>query len=988
VSGAAARERPGAWAARRRDRAPREDVPLPLAAIPRATYRVQLHRDFTFADVTALVPYLAALGISHVYCSPYLRARPGSRHGYDIVDHAMLNPELGSRDDFDRMVDALANAGMSHICDVVPNHMTVMGGDNAWWMDVLKHGPSSRYAGYFDIDWRRQDPDLAGKVLVPVLGDAYGSVLERGELAVAFEAASGSFSVRYFEHRLPLDPASCADILLRASAAARAATPPVNASHLEAIAFTLKALPRYDDVAPSRVTARRRKAAELEARLAALVRTDAALRDAIDVAVDGINGQPGDSASFDALHALLEAQPFRLAHWRVASDEINYRRFFDINELAALRMEDPGVFEATHELILTLAARGVVGGLRIDHPDGLFDPARYFASLQRGYRDRLPTTGDDAQATRAGIYVVIEKIAAGHERVPAAWPVHGTTGYRFASVVNGLFVDARAKARIDRTWRGFVLDEAQDFAQASHSGRLAIMDGPLASELRVLTLRASRLAHADRKTRDFTFTALRDAIREIVARFPVYRTYVDAQGASAQDRRYIDWAVAQARARSRVSDASIFDFLHRALLAAPGDAASASTLQAYRDFAMRVQQFTAPVTAKGVEDTALYRFNRFVALNEVGADPEQFGFGVRAFHAASADRAATWPHTMLATSTHDNKRSEDVRARLDVISEMPGAWRTLVRRWARMNRSRKRLVDDRPAPSRNDEYLLYQTLAGTFAHDAERASGLDAYRTRIAGYMRKAAREAKVHTSWLSPHPAYEEALQGFVDALLDANAESPFLAELRSECATFAWFGQLNSVSMTLLKLASPGVPDIYQGNELLDLSLVDPDNRRAVDYGARARHLASLGALEHAPAQVRALFDAPLDGRAKRWVIVRALALRRQRTALFAFGDYRPLEVAGVRADHVVAFARVHERDTLVAVAGRLFHTLGPRAGALPPGDAWADTTVDLSHAAPGGAMTNILTGETWQFDERPIRVARLFADFPGALLHFTTR
>src|SRR6185312_3305613 len=445
--------------------------------------------------------------------------------------------------------------------------------------------------------------------------------------------------------------------------------------------------------------------------------------------------------------------------------------------------------------------------------------------------------------------------------------------------------------------------EAQPFDACAHDGRRAIMEGPLASELRVLTLRALRLARADRRTRDFTFNALREAIMEIVARFPVYRTYVDANGASAQDRRYIDWAVAHARAHSRVSDASVFDFLHRALLGSPD-----ATDDAVRDFAMRFQQFTAPVTAKGVEDTALYRFNRLVSLNDVGSDPEQFGIGVHAFHAASGDRATTWPHTLLATSTHDNKRSEDVRARIDVISERPGAWRTLLHRWSRMNRSRKTLVDDAPAPSRNDEYLLYQTLIGTFPQGAEEAA-LTAYRERVQAYMVKALREAKVQTSWLSPSVDYENALRRFVDALFD-DAQL-FLPDLRRECAAFAWFGMLNSVSMTLLKLSSPGVPDIYQGNELLDFSLVDPDNRRPVDYTLREANLASLGAIDAAPAEVRgarlrALFDAPLDGRAKLFVVTHALSLRKRFPALFAYGDYRPVAARGAHAGHVVAFAR----------------------------------------------------------------------------------
>jgi (1->4)-alpha-D-glucan 1-alpha-D-glucosylmutase len=958
-----------------------ERVPLPLAAIPRATYRVQLHRDFRFADVTAIVPYLAALGVSHVYCSPYLRARPGSLHGYDIVDHGILNPELGSREDFDRMVDALAREGMSHLCDVVPNHMAVMGADNAWWMDVLANGPSSPYATYFDIDFGRRDEALAGKVLVPVLGDGYGSVLERGELVLAFDGDAGTFAIRYFDHRFPLDPRSTAGIVLGAAAEARRAHSQA-APELDAIAYTLKALPAYDDDAPPRVAARRRIAGDLAQRLAGLARADDNAAAAIARSVAQFNGSAGDRASFDALHALLEQQPFRLADWRIAADEINYRRFFDVNDLAGLRMEQAAVFEATHGFVLSLAGAGRIGGLRIDHPDGLYDPARYFATLQARYREEAKRHGRDD----ASIYLVIEKIAAPHERVPVDWPVHGTTGYRFASVVNGLFVDTRAKARLDRIWRTFAGDDAQPFEEAAYDGRRAIMEGPLASELRMATLRALRLARADRRTRDFTFNALREAIMEIVARFPVYRTYVDASGASAQDRRYIDWAVAHARAQTRVSDVRAFDFLHRALLGSPPEGADDAARVAYRDFALRFQQFTAPVTAKGVEDTALYRFNRLVSLNEVGSDPQQFGMTVRAFHAASADRAATWPHTMLATSTHDNKRSEDVRARIDVISERPGAWRAAVGRWSRMNRSCKTLVDADPAPSANDEYLLYQTLVGSFVSGDD---GIAPYRERIAAYMLKAAREAKVRTSWLSPNAAYEDALARFVAALLDES--HGFLADLRQECAPYAWFGMLNSLSATLLKLASPGVPDLYQGNELFDFSLVDPDNRRAVDFDLRKARLASLATIDAPPhddrgARIRALFEAPFDGRTKLFAVRQALALRRRRPALFACGDYRPLQAQGAHAAHVVAFARIHEREALVAVAGRLFASLGVPSGTVPLGDAWGDTSVDLRVFPGGRRIASVLTSRPLVADGDRIPLSQLFADYPGALLHVT--
>lgn len=989
-------------------------VPLPVAAIPRATYRVQLSREFTFDDVTALVPYFAALGISHVYCSPYLRARPGSTHGYDIVDHRMLNPEIGSRVDFDRMVGALAREGMSHLCDVVPNHMAVMGADNAWWMDVLAHGASSRYAPFFDIDWNRPGSDLAGKVLVPILGDAYGTVLESGLLRLEFDASNGTFAIAYYDHRCPIDPRCYAEILLPASADARA-TSPGDVSELESIAYTLKALPPHDETSPARIAARRRLASELSRRLSALVGRDARIGDAIARSVARFNGTPAGPAqariapfggqrseaasvgeshrreTFDALHALLEAQPFRLAHWRVASDEINYRRFFDINELAALRMEEPDVFDATHAFVLGLAADGAIGGLRIDHPDGLFDPKAYFEALQRRYRAEVATRKRANDRVPHGIYVVVEKIAAPHERVSEDWPIHGTTGYRFANVVNGLFVDTRAKGRIDRIWRAFVGGEAQSFDEACYEGRRAIMEGPLASELRVLTLRAIRLARADRRTRDFTFNALREAIIEVAARFPVYRTYVDADGASAQDRRQVGWAVGHARARSRASDPTVFDFLERALLGEPRAGAPASTVAAYRDFAMRFQQFTAPVAAKGVEDTALYRFNRLVSLNEVGGDPGQFGITLRAFHAASADRAARWPHTLLATSTHDNKRSEDVRARIDAISEMPAVWRSMLRRYRTMNRSRKTQVDEVPAPSRNDEYLLYQTLVGTYPPERMDAGQATAYRERIASYMRKAAREAKLHTSWFAPNAAYEAALDAFVGALLGDEGERLFLPDLRRECATFAWLGLLSSVSMALLKVASPGVPDIYQGSELVEYALVDPDNRRRVDYAARRQRLASVARIgddaSTRAAALRALFDPPFDGRAKLFVLSRGLALRRAHPALFACGDYRPIHATGVHAEHVVAFARMHEGEGVIAAAGRLYVSHGLTVGALPIGSFWRDTALDFSWLPPDTLLSDALGGEAFAADTAEMPLARLMQDFPGALLRFAS-
>jgi (1->4)-alpha-D-glucan 1-alpha-D-glucosylmutase len=973
-------------------RPPRERAAT--ARIPRATYRLQLHGDFTFAHATACVPYLARLGVSHVYCSPILRARPGSRHGYDIIDHGALNPEIGNRDDLERLVGELKRHDMGLLVDMVPNHMGVMGADNAWWMDVLENGPASPYADYFDIDWAPIDPDLAGKVLVPVLGDHYGNVLERGELKLAYEPQAGSFAVWYHEHRLPIDPREYPRLLERvARLLGPAALPSEAAADFESLVAAFRHLPPREATGADSVAERNRDKEVHKARLARHAREHPVLAEAIERVVEHVNGKPGERASFEALHELAEAQAYRLAYWRVAADEINYRRFFDINELAALRAENETVFEATHRLMLELAAEGKIDGLRIDHPDGLYDPAQYFRRLQDRYAQLagLESPSAEQAARPRPLYVVVEKIIAPHEQLPEAWPVYGTTGYRFANVVNGLFVDTEAKARVDRAWRAFVGPEALDFQETVHRAKHVIMASALAGELTVLANRLLRIARASRGTRDFTLNTLRLALAQVVACFPVYRTYI-AERVSTQDRRYVDWAVAQAKRRSRATEASIFEFLRNVLLARPPEGASEALAAERRAFAMRFQQFTAPVTAKGIEDTSFYIFNRLVSLNDVGGDPEAFGMAVSAFHGASADRAAKWAHTMLATSTHDAKRSEDVRARIDVISELPAAWRLAVRRWSRINRSKKRALEGEPAPSRNDEYLLYQTLAGSFPAGRIDEDGLAAYRERIERYMIKAAREAKARTSWINVDEAYEAALAAFVRALLGRLEGNLFLDDFRAQLPAFQWFGLLNSVSIALVKLTSPGVPDLYQGTELLELSLVDPDNRRPVDYAARRAALAALGALAERPAAdlpaaVRGLFDEPHDGRAKLWVIWRALALRREHPELFADGDYHPIAAAGERSRHVVAYARRLGATGNVVVAGRLFASLGRPAGELPVGEAaWSDTTVDLSFLPAGVELRNALTGEAHSAGDA-LRLGRLFANFPGALLVYQT-
>jgi (1->4)-alpha-D-glucan 1-alpha-D-glucosylmutase len=971
------------------------------AVIPRATYRLQLNRSFTLRDAVDIVPYLAELGVSHVYCSPYLRARPGSSHGYDIIDHNALNPEIGSDEDFERFVRTLKSHGMGQMLDMVPNHMGVMGADNVWWLDLLEHGQASAYAEFFDIDWHPADASLTGKVLVPVLGSQYGVALDGGELKLGFDAQEGSFSLWYHQHRFPIDPREYPRILGRALGLVSSQEVDEGArAEFESLSRNFGHLPPRDVASAEHRVERHRDAGVHKRQLAALLQARAPLAAGVDAALRTLNGVPGTPASFDALHELIEQQAYRLAYWRVASDEINYRRFFDINDLAALRMENEAVFDATHRLALRLLAEGQVDGLRIDHPDGLYDPAQYFRRLQERYAAAAgitaPACGNGGEARSEGsgrdwpLYLVIEKIAAGHERVPQAWQVYGTTGYRFANVVNGLFVDGAARSRLERTWRAFTGLQAS-WEDTAYQSKVLIMRTALASELTVLSNQLLRIARADRRTRDFTFNTLRQALIEVVAWLPVYRTYA-TEIPSASDRRHVEWAVARAKRSSLAADSSLLDFLRGVLLGEAPAGASPELRQAMRIFAGKLQQFTAPVTAKGIEDTAFYRYLPLASLNEVGGDPHRMGTSVRTFHGASRDRAANWPHTLLATTTHDTKRAEDTRVRIDVLSEMPGAWRLALKRWNRLNRSHKRTLDGEPAPSRADEYLLYQTLIGSYPPGDLDDAALAGYRARIEAYMLKAVREAKRLSSWVNPNRAYEEALKAFVDALLTRRDSNLFLDDFAAGVRHIAWLGMLNGLSQMLIKLTSPGVPDIYQGTELWDLSLVDPDNRRPVDYARRRQLLDEMrsragGGREPMSAALDKMLANLADGQAKLYLTWRTLLLRREHEDLFRYGAYLPLESRGQHAAHLCAFARQHKDLALIAVAPRLLAGLCTAPGVLPLGEpVWGNTALDLS-ALPGDTFENLLDGTTTRIETRAgtrlLRVCDALARFPVGLL-----
>lgn len=956
--------------------------------IPRATYRLQLNRDFKLRQATALLPYLDALGVSHCYLSPIFKARPGSRHGYDITDHSSLNPEIANAEDFEQFVAGLKHRGMGLIVDMVPNHMGIMGADNSWWLDVLENGPASRFAGYFDIDWYAIAGELPGRVLLPVLGDHYGAVLESGELRLVFDLEEGAFSVFYYEHRFPVDPREYPRILSHdlARLQSRLGTEDAALLEFQSLVTAFGHLPGRDSLDADSVAERTRDKEMHKRHLASLYVGNADIAQFVDENVTAFNGAAAPGAEgFDLMHELLQAQAYRLAFWRVASDEINYRRFFDINDLAALRMDNPEVFEATHSLVRELLARGYVNGLRIDHPDGLYDPKAYFGRLQA--MAAAPET--DAENTRP-LYLVVEKILAAHEHLPESWQVHGTTGYDFAAACGGLFVDAAAEAHFNRIYQGFI-GAHPDFDEMVRTNKHLIMETALAGELQVLATQLTRLAKGDRRTCDFTFNSLRGALAEIVAGFPVYRTYVADCETTPDDARYVEWAVGVAKKRSTAADPSIFDFVRDVLLARQGQGRSEDYRQAACAFAMKFQQYSSPVMAKAVEDTTFYQYTRLLALNEVGSEPHRFGVSLTAFHHENQARARRWPHAMLAGSTHDSKRSEDVRARLAALSEMPDAWRHALSRWSKLNRSKRRRLDAERAPSRNDEYLLYQTLLGIWPFEAADADALAGLAQRAETYMTKAVREAKVNSSWINPNADYEAATGDFVRALLAPEPNNLFLRDFVPFAQRVARVGVFTSLAQLLLRLASPGVPDFYQGNELWDFSLVDPDNRRPVDYAQRQAALQAIRAAcaeRGEAAYVGELLERVQDGQIKLYLTWKTLALRRECEVLFRDGDYLPLKTHGARAEQLCAFARQRNGETLVVLVPRLFGSLMGEDGRVPVGAAvWGDTWVELPPERMHVQWDNVLTGQTVAMqalgEAHGLLAAQVFEWFPYALL-----
>jgi (1->4)-alpha-D-glucan 1-alpha-D-glucosylmutase len=973
---------------------------------------LQLNRDFAFADARRVVPYLANLGVTDCYTSPFLQSCPGSTHGYDICNHQALNAELGSDSDFTRLCDELDDHHLGLILDFVPNHMGLDIGANEWWRDVLENGPSSAYAEYFDIDWDPVKPELKGKILLPILGDQYGAVLDRGELRIAFDA--GALQLEYFERRLPLDPRQSPRVFrlgLEELEADLTEDDPCLREFLS-ILTALENLPPTTEQDPVRCADRRREKLVAGERLVRLVAQSERVQRHIDRAIGLVNGTPGQPHSFDRLHELLDAQAYRLAHWRTAVDEINYRRFFDVNELGGLRMEDPRVFDATHGLVLRLIAERRLAGLRIDHADGLFDPSHYFHDLQRAAAAALGEEANYRDGDRP-LFIVAEKILGADERLRSDWSVEGTTGYGFLNDVNGLFVDMSNATRMRNIYAHYT-GRRENFNETAYRAKRLIMTSSMASELSVLAQALNRISESDRRTRDFSLNALRKALVEVVACFPIYRTYVSDSGYSAADRGAIDFATDRARQRNPVMESSIFLFLRSVLLTdAEGSGEQPSEEEAQRrqrrTFAMKFQQYSSPVQAKGVEDTAYYRYNALISLNEVGGDPRRFGRTVEEFHGGNRVRLETCPHEMITTATHDTKRGEDARARINVISEMPKEWRHAVAGWMRTNAIHRTAVDRESAPDRDDEYLFYQSLVGVWPAEPPNTpippEAPPKLVERMREFMQKAIREAKVHTSWINLNLAYESAISTFVHTTLSGPGARPFLSSFVPFARLVAARGMVNALAQLVLKLASPGVADFFQGTECWDLSLVDPDNRRPVDFAAREAMLEELlpwirGAErdldttppaddERSPLEqcVATMLANWCDGRIKLFATALGLRLRSREHELIARGEYIPLSFDGPAAAHLVGFARCFGSKALLAIVPRLTSSLLGSEAHLPVGDLWGNTTVLLPAVLAGRSFRHVLTGASAQPRvEGPVEglsVSETFRTAPVALL-----
>lgn len=927
---------------------------------PLSTYRLQFNKDFPFARARDLVPYLSRLGISHLYASPVFRARAGSLHGYDVVDQSAINPELGGEEGFLRLSDALNEAGLSIMQDVVPNHMAY-DSQNAMLMDVLEKGPHSQYKDFFDIDWNHIYENLRGRLLVPFLGSFYAEALENGELRLAY--GEEGLSLNYYALRLPLRIESYIKVFGAGAGPLESALggeSPDIPRFIGAVSMFKTLSPAPDGPYPGE------QAAHAKKMLWTLYSSSPGIKEYMDGVVAGFNGRKGEPDSFDALDELVSEQFYRPSYWKVAAEEINYRRFFTINELISLKIEDGRVFDYVHGTALKLIKEGRITALRVDHVDGLIDPQRYL--------ERLRTAAGEE------VYIALEKILAHDEELPSSWPVQGTTGYDFTNYVNGLFCRGESERDFSRSYYRFAgLDTPYDDLVCAK--KRMMISRHLAGNIDNLAHTMKRTAANDRYGRDITLYGLRRALVEVMANFPVYRTYVNSEaGPTEAEKAYIRTAVEGARRRLQGFGYEL-NFIEAFLLMEQHESLCDERRCDVLDFVMSFQQYTAPLMAKGFEDTILYIYNKLSSLNEVGSAPNLFGFTIDSFHAFNARKAATTPLSMNATSTHDTKRSEDVRARINVLSEMSSQWNSRLRAWAKMNAARKRKsLTGVAMPDRNEEYLLYQTLLGSWPAEGEAG---EEFASRMKAYALKASREAQINTNWVRPNSEYEEALAGFIDRLLQPGEENRFLQDFLAFQKEISFYGFFNSLSQTLLKIAAPGVPDLYQGCELWDFSMVDPDNRRPVDFPRRAAMLAALEerwAKDPASLPAELLGDLP-SGRIKLFLIWRALTVRRELKEVFEAPDYLELKAEGPFARNAVVFARRGPGGAVIAAVPRYLTDL-VKPGQTPAGGLWQDTRVILPPELAGD-WTDAFTGKT-SVAGGDIPLSSLFGTLPFSLLY----
>jgi (1->4)-alpha-D-glucan 1-alpha-D-glucosylmutase len=937
---------------------------------PSATYRVQLNKNFRLADAAKILDYLHDLGVSDLYLSPVLTARRGSDHGYDATDPTRINPELGTEEDFDSLQTELQNRGMGLLLDIVPNHMAASA-ENPWWVDVLENGAQSPYASFFDIDWHPHARSLEGRILLPVLGRPFGKALDAGEIQLVFQESR--FFFQYFESIFPLAPRSYHAILDHRHDSLKQILGEENAAYHEysGILASLLELVRADRRAAETAADRRLRFESARDRLSSLAKSSPEFSIFVEDNVREINGNEGNPGSFGFLQRLLAEQNYKLSFWQNLNESINYRRFFTIADLVGIRVEDPVVFEATHAYILRLVSKNPLAGVRIDHIDGLRDPFAYLNKLQ----ERLASSETRPQGPS---YVLVEKILSRHEPLPSDWPVSGTTGYDYLNEANRVFVEPEGVRRIEEIYSSFIGRE-QDYSDVAYQKKKLVMSRLLGVEMRTLGRQLAELAAQDRYARELPRGQLIDALIEVTACLPVYRTYIRNVDVPAQAAEFIEAAVKEARARTAHLNSACFDFVRDVLLLLNLPHVLPDQREAWLAFVMRWQQFTGPIVAKGLEDTALYVYHPLLSLNEVGGEPVSSGDDPREeFYRFLRHRLEHWPASLDASTTHDTKRSEDVRARLNVLSEIPEEWKRHLELWSKQNAPYKEKIDGHSVPDPNEEYFFYQTLLGIWPLDPEACNSL---LKRLQAHVVKATREAMVHTRWTRPNQRHEEVLQQFAAGILSSeNAE--FRHDFRQFQKRISYLGMINGLSQTLLKIASPGVADFYQGSELWDLRLVDPDNRSPVNFADRTTKLASIASISDS--ELRNLLDRWYDGRIKLHLIRQALRFRRDHRELFRDGEFIPLQVKGRYSRNLIAFLRKRGSEHALIAVPRWLSGLNETTNAASFD--WQDTRATLTLDAPREWSSlfgrKSVTTERNDLDHS-LAISEVFRDFPVALL-----